>query len=384
MTAPLPQKARRRDDRDLELERAYAQLVRYAADVRTLTKQLKQLTAELPPNPGETPSSPEIEHPELPPATVTIVGQSPSMKRVVEMCRKVARAPTTVLVCGETGTGKELTARLIHDWSDRRDGPYHALNCAALTETLLESELFGHEKGAFTGATHRKAGMFELASGGTLFLDEVGEMSLTLQAKLLRVLEDRTYRRVGGEETLKTNVRIVTATNRDLEKEVDAGNFRQDLYYRLNIFVIRMPSLSSRVDDIPALVQHFLRQHAKAIGVGTPPTMSQAALGRLATHGWPGNIRELRNVIERSMLMAEGGVIEVAHLPDDIRGAAGEHDEGDGEDRESKLEQTERGMILKALEDSAWNKAAAARELGISWDNLRYRIKKYGLTRPKT
>jgi len=377
MSIPSPQKARRKDDRDRELERAYAQLVRYAADLRTLTDRLKQATAELAPPQRSCVTDEQME---MPPTSVEFVGQSESLRRVIGMCRKVAPAPTTVLVNGETGTGKELVARLIHDWSSRRDKPFHALNCAAVPENLLESELFGHEKGAFTGAAQRKLGLFEVAKGGSLFLDEVGEMDLAIQAKLLRVLEDRSFRRVGGTETIRMDVRIITATNRDLEREVDKGQFRRDLFYRLNIFAIGLPSLAERVEDIPPLVDHFLAMHAEQFGLPKPPKVTEAALGCLAAHPWPGNIRELRNVIERSVLMAEGELIDVDHLPQDVRGDA--TSEAAPEPRESKLEQTERSMIVRALNDSDWNKAAAARELGISWDNLRYRIKKYNIRPP--
>jgi len=323
--------------------------------------------------------------------TPLIVGESPPIRKVLELCKKVAKSRATVLITGETGTGKELVARTIHDLSDRRDKPFIALNCAALPETLLDSELFGHEKGAFTGAVERKLGRFELADGGTLFLDELGEMNPSTQVKLLRVLQEQQFVRVGGTQTLTCDVRILAATNRDLAKEMEANRFRSDLYYRLNVFPIALPPLRQRVEDLPLLVNHFVRQVVPSLGVA-PPRIADAAMSCLMQYHWPGNIRELRNVIERSTLLA-GAEITVDDLPPEVAahgcppeegaGASGNggsvNDPGGG----SKLAGHERALILQALTAAKWNQSEAARQLGISRDHLRYRVKKYGFTKPQ-
>jgi len=294
-----------------------------------------------------------------------------------------------VMVTGETGSGKELVARTVHDLSDRSDKPFIALNCAALPESLLDSELFGHEKGAFTGATEQKMGRFELADGGTLFLDELGEMNHATQVKLLRVLQEREFVRVGGTVTITCDVRIVAATNRDLKAESDAGRFRSDLYYRLSVFPIHVPPLRDRVTDLPLLVDHFVNQVIPSLGVD-PPRVSDESLAALMRYDSPGNIRELRNVIERSTLLATDGVIDVEHLPPEIVAAEGPAtdvlpDQGGGKATSgdnkggSKLADHERALVENALRENNWNQSAAARQLGISRDNLRYRVKKYGL-----
>jgi transcriptional regulator with GAF, ATPase, and Fis domain len=311
-----------------------------------------------------------------------VIGRSPALARVIELCQKVALSSSTVLLYGETGTGKELAARSIHEFSPRRERPFIAINCAALPETLLESELFGHEKGAFTGAAGQKLGRFELADGGTLFLDEIGELSPAIQSKLLRVLQEREFIRVGGTQSVTCDVRIVAATNRDLRQEMEAERFRDDLYYRLNVFPITMPPLRQRVEDLPLLVEHFMRQIAPNLNV-QPPTVSDAAMTALMSYAWPGNIRELRNIMERAMLLSTGGTIGPEALPPEITspvsgvrtpaavsGAAS-----------SRLADHERALIVKALDETAWNQSAAARKLGISRDHLRYRMKKYGLKR---
>lgn len=318
-----------------------------------------------------------------------IVGESAATQRVLELCRKVAKSRATVLITGETGTGKELVARTVHDLSDRRDKPFIAINCAALPETLLESELFGHEKGAFTGAVERKMGRFELADGGTLFLDELGEMNQSTQVKLLRVLQEQQFVRVGGTQTQTCDVRIIAATNRDLSKEMEAGRFRSDLYYRLNVFPIVLPPLRDRVEDLPLLVNHFVRQVVPSLGV-PPPKITDAAMSCMMQYDWPGNIRELRNVIERSTLLA-GDSITIDDLPREVaaQGSAGSDgfdDAADGTSGQtvggSKLAGHERALILQALSESNWNQSEAARQLGISRDHLRYRVKKYGFKRP--
>lgn len=330
-----------------------------------------------------------------------IVGGAPAMKKVLHLCQKVSQTQATVLIYGETGTGKELAARAIHASSPRRDKPFIALNCAALTETLLESELFGHEKGAFTGAVDQRLGKFELADQGTLFLDEVGETSMALQTKLLRVLQEREFVRVGGARTIACDVRIVAATNRDLKKEVDAGRFREDLYYRLNVFPIRVPPLRERIEDLPILVDHFIKRLAPELGV-KPPSVTPEAMVCLMNYAWPGNIRELRNIIERCTLLAEDQIAP-AILPQEVcgvmgataapraeataspAGAAGSSMMGfdGGSSGGSVLDQHERAIILKALGDCDWNQSEAARKLNISRDHLRYRMKKYEFKRPE-
>jgi len=319
---------------------------------------------------------------------VEVIGQAPAIEHAMELCRKVALSTATVLLHGETGTGKELAARTIHECSERRDKPFIAINCAALPETLLESELFGHEKGAFTGAAGQKLGRFELADGGTLFLDEIGELSAAIQVKLLRVIQEREIVRVGGTKTITCDVRIIAATNRDLQHEMEAGRFREDLYYRLNVFPIELPPMRDRIEDLPLLVKHFIAQLAPSLGV-SPPSVDDQAMMALMQYRWPGNIRELRNVVERCTLLAGAdGEIRCEHLPHEIvQQAEMPQSPSDGSDEEpngnggSKLAEHERALILKALHETHWNQSAAARNLGISRDHLRYRIKKYGLKR---
>ncbi len=317
-----------------------------------------------------------------------IVGSSPAIEKVISLCRKVAMSTATVLLYGETGTGKELAARAIHEYSPRADEPFIAINCAALPESLLESELFGHEKGAFTGATGQKLGRFELANGGTLFLDEIGELSQSIQVKLLRVLQEREFVRVGGTQTITCDVRIIAATNRDLHEEMQADRFREDLYYRLNVFPITIPPLRERAEDLPVLVSHFVNEVAPSLSV-SPPQVTDQAMALLMQYEWPGNIRELRNVVERCTLLASDGKIDTANLPHEIvsqtpaPGSSATLGQSDSAQTSgSKLADHERGLIVKALDQTNWNQSAAARNLGISRDHLRYRIKKYGLSRP--
>ncbi|MEX2214277.1 MAG: sigma 54-interacting transcriptional regulator [Phycisphaeraceae bacterium] len=323
-----------------------------------------------------------------------IIGQSPPLRKVMDLCRRVAKSKATVLITGETGTGKELVARAIHDQSDRRDKPFIAINCAALPETLLESELFGHEKGAFTGAIDRKLGRFELADGGTLFLDELGEMNQSTQVKLLRVLQEQQFVRVGGVETTSCDVRVVAATNRNLEQEMEAGRFRADLYYRLNVFPLALPPLRERIEDLPLLVKHFVQQVVPSLGV-PEPRIADAAMVSLMQYHWPGNIRELRNVVERSTLLASGEITTEVLPPEVVRGGAQARAASKGNDAQgeisspssnastgSKLADHERALILAALTESGWNQSEAARQLGISRDHLRYRVKKYGFQKP--
>ncbi len=314
----------------------------------------------------------------------SIIGQSKPMQHVLELSRKVAATQTTVLITGETGTGKELIARAIHNFSDRRGKPFIAVNCAALPENLLESELFGHEKGAFTGADQRKLGRFELADGGTLFLDELGEIAQSMQVKLLRVLEEREFVRVGGTQTIVCNVRIITATNRDLKQEMQQGRFREDLFYRLNVFPIELPPLRQRLGDLSQLIEYFVQQIAPNLNVA-PSTITPEAMNGLLGYHWPGNIRELRNIIERCTLLASGGQITLDDLPPEMAvqsNAIDSNAEQSDTETESRLANQERGMIVSALNETSWNQSAAARALGISRDHLRYRIRKYQLKKP--
>jgi len=308
----------------------------------------------------------------------SIIGNSAALRQVMDMVSRVAGSNASVLLLGETGTGKEVTARQVHQNSPRADKPFIAINCAALPETLLESELFGHEKGAFTGAHASKMGRFEMADEGTLFLDEIGDISMSTQVKLLRVLQEKEFVRVGGTKTISTDVRIIAATNRDLRKAMEAGSFREDLYYRLNVFPINIPPLRARREDIPLLVDHFIG--IASANLGCPrPKVSDEAMALLAAYAWPGNIRELQNVVERSVLLADGQALERAHLPKEI---VGEQSQPVTDKNESSLWGQEKALIVKALQETGWNVSKAARVLGISRDNLRYRVKKYDIAKP--
>ena len=302
-----------------------------------------------------------------------IIGSSPALRQVTDMVNRVAGSNATVLLLGETGTGKEVTARQIHSASPRSEKAFIAINCAALPETLLESELFGHEKGAFTGAHAEKMGRFEMADGGTLFLDEIGDISQSTQVKLLRVLQEKEFVRVGGTRTIATDVRIIAATNRDLQQAMEESHFREDLYYRLNVFPIRLPPLRSRREDIPTLVDHFVTVSATQLGYPRP-VVSDEAMAMLTGYQWPGNIRELQNIVERAVLLADGGVMASSHLPREV---VGDDAAQESVKSESSLWGYEKAMIIKALRDNGWNQSKAARTLGISRDNLRYRVKKY-------
>jgi two-component system NtrC family response regulator len=296
---------------------------------------------------------------------------------MLKLADRVAPTNATVLLTGETGTGKEVLAKYIHTASTRAEKAFVAVNCAALTETLLESELFGHEKGSFTGAISQHIGRFELADNGTLLLDEIGEISASIQVKLLRLLQEHAFTRVGGTKTISCDVRVVAATNRDLKKEIAGNRFREDLYYRLNVFPIPVPSLRQRRDDIPALVDHFAAIAIAQLGVGQR-TISPEAIRFLTAYNWPGNIRELANVIERAVLLCDGTELLPEHLPPEIVSAS----EAEVTDAApGGLWASERAMIVKALQENDWNQSKAARLLGISRDNLRYRVKKYDIKR---
>ena len=296
-----------------------------------------------------------------------------TMKRLRDVAERVARSDISVLLLGETGVGKEVFARRIHDRSARAGRPFVPLHCGALSEQLLESELFGHEAGAFTGAKQTKPGLLETAQGGTVFLDEVGEISLSAQVKLLRVLEERRVLRVGGLQSRPIDARFVAATNRDLRKEVAAGRFREDLYYRLNGITLAIPPLRERLAEIPRLAAHFIEDAAKRAQV-PPPALSQAALERLEAHGWPGNIRELRNVIERAVVLCADGPIEPEHLFSDPSHELLES-ESEGLD--------ERARILQALQECAGNQTRAAKLLGISRKTLGVKMDAFGIARPQ-
>jgi DNA-binding NtrC family response regulator len=308
-----------------------------------------------------------------------IIGNSPVIRQVLHMIEKVAATDSSVLIQGESGTGKELVARALHAGSPRADKPLVVINCAALQETLLESELFGHEKGAFTSAIAAKQGLFEVADGGTLFIDEVGEMAGGLQAKLLRVLEDGRFRRVGSTKELKSDVRIIAATNKDLTKEVAANRFRDDLYFRLNVITVPIPSLRERIEDIPLLVNYFLSH-----GTRGPRAIEPDALAALTTYRWPGNVRELANVIERAKILADAPSITLRDLPSGIVQPSAAARPGEPQAAPSNgihLEDLERRHIQRILETEAWNKARAARALGISRRRLYRLLEKYNITK---
>ncbi|MDD2501934.1 MAG: sigma-54 dependent transcriptional regulator [Geobacter sp.] len=311
----------------------------------------------------------------LPPDDVLFAGQT--MQQIRRLIVDVASTQATVLISGESGTGKELAARMIHQASPRRDATFVALNCAAIPETLLESELFGHEKGAFTGATQARQGKFELASGGTIFLDEIGELPLALQSKFLRVLQERLFERVGGSRELRTDVRVIAATNRDLGEEVRERRFREDLYYRLNVFPLQLPALRDRRDGIPVLVHYLLQRAAVQTGRGLQDIEPQA-LEMLCGYSWPGNIRELQNVIERAVILCKGS-ITVSDLPDALRQSSVA---GDASRECGSLRERERAVILEALTSCNNNRRLAAEKLGISKRTLQYRLKEYGLVEP--
>jgi DNA-binding NtrC family response regulator len=307
-------------------------------------------------------------------AGVSFVGTSEASRQVRVLIQQVAPTDATVLLTGKSGTGKELAARMIHNLSSRSRNPFIAVNCAAITETLLESELFGHEKGAFTGAVARKRGRFELAEGGTIFLDEIGEMSAGMQSKLLRVLEERKLVRVGGVDTVDVNVRIISATNRTLKDEIKQGGFREDLFFRLNVFPILMPNLSDRGQDVIELGEHFLRT------LGFPHYQLDAPVKNLLlAYDWPGNIRELRNVLERAVILAAGEPLSVEDFSLELDDAPLVDGSGQIKPGAGGLEATEKEMILSALERSGGNKTEAAAILKITRRRLYSRMKVHGL-----
>ena len=306
----------------------------------------------------------------------SLVGNSQAMQEVFALTRKVAKADVTVLLTGESGTGKELLARAIHNLSLRRDKPLLAVNCAALLNSLLESELFGHEKGAFTGAVSKRKGKFELAHQGTLFLDEIGDMSLEAQAKILRIIEEGKFEPIGSEKTIQVDNRIVAATNRNLVKETEEGRFRRDLYYRLNEFAISLPPLRERREDVPLLISHFVKEFNKELSKQVEG-VSDVALNYLEKHSWPGNVRELRSVIKRAMILIDGDVIWLEHLPFEINLMSEETLEEEGEFL--PLKENEKRYIARILARTKWNKSQAANILEISRHRLDRKINLYNL-----
>jgi transcriptional regulator with GAF, ATPase, and Fis domain len=354
--------------------------------ILTLQQQLTSLN-NLDGQSGRAPAEPAADAP------AGIVGSGPALRRVLELARKAAGSPSAVLIRGESGTGKELVARAVHDHSPRAGKAFVRVHCAALAPGLLESELFGHVKGAFTGAIRDKVGRFELADGGTLFLDEIGDISLDVQTKLLRVLQEHTFERVGSSEPLKVDVRLVAATHQPLEQLIRQGRFREDLFYRLNVITLTLPPLRERSDDVPELAQHFLKLHAQRCG--KPVTqIDDDALVLLRAHRWPGNVRELENAIERAVVVADGPILSAADLPPELRRSAGVHlglparplmsgresgpRWGVRAEREAR-DAAEREALLRALEAAGGNKAEAARALGMARSTLVSRLKKHGL-----
>ncbi|HTJ47787.1 MAG TPA: sigma-54 dependent transcriptional regulator [Kofleriaceae bacterium] len=335
-----------------------------------------------------------------------LVGDSNEMQSIFDVIDKVADTPSTVLITGESGTGKELVAKALHEGSSRKGGPFIKINCAAIPKTLMESELFGYEKGAFTGATSSKPGRFELADGGTLFLDEIGEIPVEMQVKLLRAIQESEFERVGGLKTIKVDVRLITATNRDLEQEIKNGNFREDLFYRLNVVPLAIPPLRKRRGDIPLLVRHIIKKFNERLKKNVSG-ISDEALASLEGHGWPGNIRELENVLERTILFCKGGIIERSDLPEDIAAhvapaaapaGASASDDDEVEDGtvdaipgelsadtslkdivRAETSRVERELIAKALDETGGNVTQAAKLLKISRKSLQMKMKELGL-----
>lgn len=309
---------------------------------------------------------------------VRIITKNAKMGKLLEMATQVAATESNVMLCGESGTGKELLARFIHEASPRKSGPLMSINCGAFSEELLTNELFGHEKGAFTGADTMKKGLIEMANGGTLFLDEITEMALPMQVKLLRALQEREVLRVGGTKTIKIDVRFIAATNRNLQEEVRQGHFRQDLYFRINVVSLTLPPLAERKDDIPLLVQHFLSKYAALTGRKIEG-LAPEAMTILLRYDFPGNVRELENIIERGVALAKGPLIEAAQLPDDLRGLALKTYRRRDDGEIPTLDEQERSYIQWVLEENAGNRSATAKILGIDRVSLWRKLKKYGL-----
>jgi DNA-binding NtrC family response regulator len=341
---------------------ALLHIVRQAARVRRLEQQILRLRCELNEYKG-------FSH---------LVGTSPALEKTLKQARAVAATSATVLLVGENGTGKEVLARAIHEESPRSAAPFIAVSCAALPESLIESELFGHEKGAFTGATQSKKGRFELADAGTLFLDEISELTPAVQVKLLRVLQERAFERVGGTKTLTVDIRLIAASNRNLEQEVEAGRFRRDLFFRVNVVPLVLPPLRERQDDIPLLAAHFATKAAEKHGC-QPPTLDPALVEALQEYYWPGNVRELENLIERLVVLTGGSHLGVEFLPEKMLRTLPEATPGEAT-IEGAIMALKRRMIVGALQSEAGNKVAAARRLGISRSYLHRLISELEIT----
>ncbi|MDZ7372388.1 MAG: sigma-54 dependent transcriptional regulator [candidate division KSB1 bacterium] len=309
-----------------------------------------------------------------------LIGTSPPMQRVFQQIRTVARSDATVLITGESGTGKELVAHAIHYLSSRRDKPLIKVACASLPESLLESELFGHERGAFTSAVERRKGRFELADGGSLFLDEIGDIPPSVQAKLVRVLETREFERVGGTQTIAVDVRLIAATHKDLAALVAEGKFREDLYYRINVVPIHLPPLRERRQDIPALATYFLRYYA-AKNHKPVRTIDRHALAALVRYSWPGNVRELRNYMERAVLFCKGSTVTLGDLPECVVRPSAARQRGQSV-RLGTIREIERSLILNVLRETGWNLSRAAQILGVSRGTLYNKMERYGIHRP--
>lgn len=313
-----------------------------------------------------------------------IIGKSDKMERVFDLVRKVSDSTSNILIYGESGTGKELIARAIHFNSRKKDKPFVTINCGALPEGLLESELFGHMKGSFTGAVFNKEGLFEVADGGTIFLDEIGETTPTIQVKLLRVLQDKEFKRVGGTKEIKVDVRIVAATNKDLEKAVAEGKFREDLYYRLNVIPIALPPLRERMDDIPLLADYFLIKFNKVLGKKVKGFLPKT-IELFSNYEWKGNVRELENVVERAVALSNGDIITPEHLPDTLKDSGNTSSiipvniPPEGIDLEEFVGKIERDLLYNALEKTKWRKNDAAKLLKLNFRSFRYRLDKYDL-----
>ncbi|HYG77330.1 MAG TPA: sigma-54 dependent transcriptional regulator [Planctomycetota bacterium] len=345
------------------------ELVKRALELRSLRQENAILRAEVS---------------DLRGSRIAPMGSSAVMKKLLEMARSVAATDATVLITGESGVGKEVLADFVQRNSPRKDGPFVKVNCGALSGTLLESELFGHEKGAFTGATERRTGRFEQSQKGTIFLDEIGELSMEAQTRLLRVLQQREVQRVGGTTTINLDIRVICATNKDLKAEVAARRFREDLFYRINVFPLNLPPLRQRISDIPALCLDLLRQIRQTIGRG-PSDISQAALDKLATYAWPGNIRELENVLQRCSILSSQPVLDVGDLPDEIssgrelslNSSAAEPDAQPAVTLDEARGRSERERILAALQECRWHISNTAKRLGISRATLYVKMEQY-------
>jgi transcriptional regulator with GAF, ATPase, and Fis domain len=364
-------------ERDEELASIVGNLAASAIHNALLYRRVEERTEEL----GRELCEAKAREGSRPLGVDDIVGESRTMKALKRLIRRVAASPSsTVLVTGENGTGKDLAAKVIHGMSARAGAPFLNITCSALPEALLESELFGHERGAFTDARQQKKGLLELADGGTVFLDEIGEMSLALQAKLLRFLEEKTFRRVGGAKDIRVNVRVVAATNRDLRRGVKEGRFREDLFYRLQVLEVELPPLRQRSGDVALLAQYFLERYRSEFRKRISGIARDAAR-RLEAHAWPGNVRELRNAVERAVLLAEGPVLGTEDFA--ALGASESTETHELPASGVQFDRLERDLVAQALERTGWNKAAAAALLGVNRDWVRYRIERHGLERAR-